>query len=105
MLFLRLQIVNTIYSCVNKTIFHISASTNALYLDEVDDGIWLFDVLNTIGVNDEYRQASQQQGIIGEILENCPCYATWYNMGSTIEGTATPGTTYIRKIYGNLVFK
>ncbi|XP_052083858.1 uncharacterized protein LOC127721212 isoform X2 [Mytilus californianus] len=68
-----------------------TASPKTMYSDEVDNGIWLFDVLNTIGVNEVYRKVRQQQGIIGEILESFQEPITTLNMGSTFEGTDSPG--------------
>lgn len=59
--------------------------------NEEDNSIWLFDVLNTIGINDEYRIVRRNQGIICEILESFEYRITTLNMGSTIEGTDSPG--------------
>lgn len=60
-------------------------------LDEEENSIWWFDVLNTIGADDVYRKARKQAGITGEILESFLYPLTCFNMGSTIEGTAIPG--------------
>lgn len=62
-----------------------------MHSDDENNSIWLFDVLDTIGVNAVYRKTREQTGIINEILQTFQTSFTVYNVGSTIEGTATPG--------------
>lgn len=57
--------------------------------EEEEDSIWLFDVLESIGVNDEFRKAWQQIGITCEILETFKSLITSNNYGSSREATVT----------------
>ncbi|CAC5364798.1 unnamed protein product [Mytilus coruscus] len=68
-----------------------------MHSDDVNDGIWLFDILNTIGMNDVYRKVRQQQGIMCEILECFQDPITTLNIGSTFEGTDSPDETLHRR--------
>lgn len=58
------------------------------------DSIWLFNILNMIGVNEEYRKTCQQDGIMKEILDSFERKNSFYFMGSSVEGTIVPGKTF-----------
>ncbi|CAG2243544.1 unnamed protein product [Mytilus edulis] len=57
--------------------------------EEQENSIWLFDVLESIGVNDEYRRAWQHTGITCEILRSVEALITSSNYGSSCEATVT----------------
>lgn len=71
------------------------ASRKLTHLNAEEDSIWLYDVLDTIGVNGYYKEQHRHRGIMCEILESFQNDVSTYYMGSSIEGTTTPGTTYI----------
>ncbi|XP_071139104.1 uncharacterized protein [Mytilus edulis] len=66
------------------------APANQLCYDEEDDSVWLFEILDSIGANDDYRKTIQRESIKQEILETFGGYLTCYYMGGTFEGAVTP---------------
>ncbi|CAG2190829.1 unnamed protein product [Mytilus edulis] len=58
---------------------------------EENDSIWLFDVLDIIGANDEFRMSCQRANIIHEILMTFQNPTSMYLFGSGCEGSFTPG--------------
>lgn len=60
-----------------------------MYSEEEKYSIWLFDVLENIGVNDEYRRTCQQAGITSEILLSFKALITSKFYGSSCEATVT----------------
>ncbi|CAC5423765.1 unnamed protein product [Mytilus coruscus] len=57
-----------------------------------NDSIWLFEILDCIGVRDEHRKACQRESITFEILQtfNNTDPISIYNFESWSEGTVTP---------------
>ncbi|CAG2190825.1 unnamed protein product [Mytilus edulis] len=60
-----------------------------MYSEEEKDSIWLFDVLEGIGVNDEYRRTWQQTSITNEILQSVNSLIVSNNYGKSPEATVT----------------
>ncbi|CAG2187731.1 unnamed protein product [Mytilus edulis] len=56
-------------------------------LDDQKLGIWFYDVVDIIGINEEHRKACQQAWIMHEILLTFLLKNTYYVIGSSIEGT------------------
>ncbi|XP_052070872.1 uncharacterized protein LOC127709398 isoform X2 [Mytilus californianus] len=66
----------------------------ATIIDDEKDSTWLYEVLDSIGANDEYRKTIQRSGITFEIIctfgsENKKMAN--YGVGGKWEGTLTPG--------------
>ncbi|CAC5364796.1 unnamed protein product [Mytilus coruscus] len=58
---------------------------------EENDSRWLFDVLDIIGANDEFRKSCQQAHIMQEIFMTFQNQTSMYSFGSACEGSITPG--------------
>lgn len=61
--------------------------------DEEKESMWLFGVLDFIGVNNEYRMKSQKACIMYEILLTYDQQRSIYVFGSRSEGIFSPGDT------------
>ncbi|XP_063436565.1 uncharacterized protein LOC134717997 [Mytilus trossulus] len=60
---------------------------------EENDSIWLFEVLDIIGANDDYRKTCQRSYITREIIQNflnAPGIS-FFIVGGTVEGSNPPG--------------
>lgn len=82
--------------CVYDIFNHISETTEKLVSNLLDDqklGIWFYDVVDIIGINEEHRKACQQAWIMHEILLTFLLKNTYYFIGSSIEGTFAAGET------------
>ncbi|VDI54848.1 Hypothetical predicted protein [Mytilus galloprovincialis] len=79
---LKVDSTNLIHSCC--------ALANQLCSDDEDDSVWLFEILDSIGANDDYRKTVKRVSITQEILETFGGCLTCYYMGSTFEGAVTP---------------
>ncbi|XP_052083852.1 uncharacterized protein LOC127721209 [Mytilus californianus] len=58
---------------------------------EENDSRWLFDVLDIIGANDEFRKSCQRAHIMQEIFMTFQNQNSMYLFGSACEGSITPG--------------
>lgn len=66
-----------------------------------NDSIWLFEILDSIGVSDKHRKACQRESITFEIIQtfNNSEPISIYNFGSWSEGTVTPGNNLYNLFY------
>ncbi|VDI69335.1 Hypothetical predicted protein [Mytilus galloprovincialis] len=62
-----------------------------VYRETENDSIWLFEVLDNIGVNDGYRKICREEAIIQEIINTFSSDVSVWNVGSYCEGTFIPG--------------
>lgn len=68
---------------------------------EEEDSIWLYDILETIGFNEEFRQICKRSSIMNEILftygaeKSEKSNKSNYTFGSMSEATYPPGECYL----------
>lgn len=66
-------------------------TSSKMFTDDENDSLWLYDVLDIIGVNEEFRKISQRTYILGEIIQTFQSPNSTYYVGSRSEGIFTSG--------------
>lgn len=65
-----------------------------MFTNEENDSIWLYDVLDNIGANEEFRKTCRCTHISAEIMATFVNDNSFYCFGSSCEGAFTPGIIY-----------
>lgn len=71
--------------------FGFIETSRKMFTDDETDSIWLYDVLDIIGVNEEYRKTAQRVYVCSEILQTFLYPRSTYFVGSRAEGVFTSG--------------
>lgn len=77
------------FKAVHKQLLFTLENKQKMYSEEEEDSNWLFDVLESIGVNDEYRSTCQHAGITSEILLSVKALFTSNLYGRSCGATVT----------------
>lgn len=65
-----------------------------MFTNEENDSLWLYDVLDYIGANEEFRNTCRCTYISAEIMATFDYVNSIYYFGSSCEGAITPGIIY-----------